>query len=254
MANIIITGANQGIGYYFTEQALKDGNRVAVLDIETDHLKDLAQVFPKQLLCCKADVCDDIQIDTAVKEIVAVFSSIDIAIHNACLCTFANENDTELNMYERVFNVNYYGGLRLAKRVLPYMQEQKRGKIIFTSSGVGVTGFIGISPYASTKGALESLAKCLNIEYASDGISFHIIHPPLTRTKSASPLPVPNEFMADPQKVGYGIAKHIFSKRFSVKEMSRAGPKKGAQNQPCQPRSFQGMSEKEEKFKQNQVQ
>ena len=56
MANIIITGANQGIGYYFTEQALKDGNRVAVLDIETDHLKDLAQVFPKQLLCCKADV------------------------------------------------------------------------------------------------------------------------------------------------------------------------------------------------------
>ena len=156
------------------------------------------------------------EIVSAVKEIVAVFSSIDIAIHNACLCTFANENDTELNMYERVFNVNYYGGLRLAKRVLPYMQEQKRGKIIFTSSGVGVTGFIGISPYASTKGALESLAKCLNIEYASDGISFHIIHPPLTRTKSASPLPVPNEFMADPQKVGYGIAKHIFSKRFII--------------------------------------
>ena len=94
------------------------------------------------------------------------------------------------------------------------MQAQKGGKIIFTSSGVGVTGFIGISPYASTKGALESLAKCLNIEYASDGISFHIIHPPLTRTKSASPLPVPKEFMADPQKVGFGIAKHIFSKRF----------------------------------------
>ena len=46
----------------------------------------------------------------------------------------------------------------------------------------------------------------------------------------------------------------LLNKRDSVKEMSRAGPKKGAQNQPCQPRSFQGMSEKEEKFKQNQVQ
>ena len=34
----------------------------------------------------------------------------------------------------------------------------------------------------------------------------------------------------------------------SVKEMIRAGPKKGAQNQPCQPRSFQGTSEKEEKI------
>lgn len=41
MANIIITGANQGIGYYFTEQALKDGNKVAVLDVETDKLEVL---------------------------------------------------------------------------------------------------------------------------------------------------------------------------------------------------------------------
>ena len=54
------------------------------------------------------------------------------------------------------------------------------------------------------------------LKNASDGISFHIIHPPLTRTKSASPLPVPKEFMADPQKVGFGIAKHIFSKRFII--------------------------------------
>ena len=45
MANIIITGANQGIGYYFTEQALKDGNKVAVLDVETDKLEALAQAF-----------------------------------------------------------------------------------------------------------------------------------------------------------------------------------------------------------------
>jgi len=216
MANIIITGANQGIGYYFTEQALKDGNKVAVLDIETDNLKGLVQAFPKQLLCYKADVCDDTQINDAVKEVAAAFHSIDIAIHNACLCTFDNEHNITLDVYEQVFNVNYYGGLRLAKSVLPYMRTQNKGKIIFTSSGVGVTGFIGISPYASTKGALESLAKCLNIEYASDGISFHIIHPPLTRTKSASPLPVPKEFMADPQKVGYGIAKHIFSKRFII--------------------------------------
>ena len=174
MANIIITGANQGIGYYFTEQALKDGNKVAVLDVETDKLEALAQAFPKQLLYYNIDVCDEIQINTAVKKIIATFHFIDIAIHNACLCTFDNECSIDLDIYKQVFNVNYYGGLRLAKSVIPYMQAQKRGKIIFTSSGVGVTGFIGISPYASTKGALESLAKCLNIEYASDGISFHI--------------------------------------------------------------------------------
>ena len=38
MSNIVITGANQGIGYYFVEQALKNGNKVAVLDIKTDKM------------------------------------------------------------------------------------------------------------------------------------------------------------------------------------------------------------------------
>lgn len=216
MANILITGANQGIGYYFTEQALKDGNSVFVLDIETDHLQNLAQRFPNRLSYYKVDVCNEKMINTAIIDIMAKVQRIDFAIHNACRCTFGREKDTDFDVYEQVFNVNYYGALRLTKCILPYMQTQKTGKIIFTSSGVGITGFIGISPYASTKGALEALAKCLNLEYASDGISFHIIHPPLTRTKSSQPLPVPEEFMADPKKVGCGLAKHMTSKRFII--------------------------------------
>lgn len=216
MANILITGANQGIGYYFIEQALKDGNNVSVLDIETYNLQKLAGTFPKHLSFYEVDVCDEVQINAAIADIIAKKQRVDIAIHNACLCTFDKEKDSDFNIYESVFNVNYYGALRLAKSILPYMQTQKVGKVIFTSSGVGVTGFIGISPYASTKGALEALAKCLNLEYASDGISFHLIHPPLTRTKSSFPLPVPKEFMADPKKVGCGLAKHISSKRFII--------------------------------------
>lgn len=216
MCNIVITGANQGIGYYFVERTLKNGHKVAVLDIDTGNLERLAQLFPNKLFYYKADVRDEVQICTVIADIVEQFQRIDIAIHNACLCTFDKETATDFNIYERVFDVNYYGALRLVKSVLPYMQAQKYGKVIFTSSGVGVTGFIGISPYASTKGALEALAKCLNLEYASVSVTFHIIHPPLTRTKSAEPLPVPKKFMADPQKVGYGLAKHISSKRFII--------------------------------------
>ena len=78
-----------------------------------------------------------------------------------------------------------------------------KGKVIFTSSGVGIMGFPDISPYASSKGAIGSLAKCLNLEYMDKGIRFQLIHPPLTRTRSAAPLPVPRDFMADPKAVGY---------------------------------------------------
>lgn len=215
MSDIIITGAGQGIGYYMAEKLLTDGNRVAVLDLYMDDLEDLKKRFEK-LIACKVDLTDDEAVRQAICEIAETFGNIDIAIHNACQCTFKSEADTAIETYRDVFEVNYYGALRLVKSVAPYMIKQNGGKIIFTSSGVGVTGFMNISPYSSTKGALESLAKCLRLEYEKYGISFQIIHPPLTNTKSSSPLPVPVEFKADPKEVGYGLAKNLNSKRFII--------------------------------------
>ena len=80
------------------------------------------------------------------------------------------------------------------------------------------TGFFVLPfwPPASSKGAIESLAKCLDIENAADGISFHLFHPPLTDTASASGLPIPKEFKADPKKVGYRLAEHFWSRRFVI--------------------------------------
>ncbi|MDO4370375.1 MAG: SDR family oxidoreductase [Clostridia bacterium] len=216
MSNIVITGANQGIGYFLAEQLLKDGNRVAVLDLETGNLEKLKREHGNNLLYYVVDVRNHNCLQNAVQAVAAEFGSIDIAVHNACKCTFDAEANTDLYTYRDVFEVNYFGALGLAKSVLPYMVEQKNGRIIFTSSGVGITGFANISPYASTKGALEALAKCLKIEYAKSNISFHIYHPPLTRTKSSEPLPVPKEFMAAPEKVGQGLAKHIHSNQFII--------------------------------------
>ena len=216
MANLIITGANEGIGYYFVKKLLELNNNVAVIDINTDNLDKLKSEYKNNLLTFKCDVQNFCGVKKAVETIASKFKTIDIAIHNACLCTFESEKNTDIETYRDVFEVNYFGALNLTKSVLPYMTKQKSGKIMFTSSGVGVTGFKNISPYASTKGALESLAKCLKLEYAKENITFHIIHPPLTRTKSSKPLPVPEEFMASPQKVGEGLAKYINSKRFIV--------------------------------------
>ena len=216
MANIIITGANEGIGYFMVEKLLSDGNKVSVLDIETANLDNLKKRFCDNFIYYKADLRNDKEVHSAVCKTATGFGSIDIAVHNAWKCTFQSEVDSDLNVYKDVFDVNYFGAIRFVKSVVPYMTAQKKGKVIFTSSGVGVTGFMNISPYSSTKGALESLAKCLRIEYAKDNITFHIMHPPLTRTNSASPLPVPDEFKALPEKVGYGLAKHINSKRYII--------------------------------------
>ena len=216
MSNIIIVGANQGIGYYLAESLLESANKVAVLDVKTENISKLQPRFEKSLLIITADAADDGSIQESVKKAHATFGSIDIAVHNACLCTFESEPDTEPDVYRKVMNINYFGALRLAKAVLPYMREAKSGRLIFTSSAVGVSGFKNISPYASSKGAIESLAKCLEIENSAYGISVHLFHPPLTNTTSASGLMIPAEFKASPQKVGRGLAKRIYSKKFVI--------------------------------------
>jgi NAD(P)-dependent dehydrogenase (short-subunit alcohol dehydrogenase family) len=215
MKNVIITGAAQGIGYFLVKQLLTDKYNVTVLDLDVGNLGALSKEWPS-LLTLVCDVRDSNRIKECVEESVLKFGSVDCAIHNACRCTFESMNNTDDATYRDVFDVNYFGALYLSQAVLPHMKQQKAGKVIFTSSGVGVMGFINISPYASSKGAIESLAKCLNIEYQNDGISFHIFHPPLTRTKSAEPLPIPKEFMVPPEKVGVGLAKHINKKSFII--------------------------------------
>lgn len=216
MAHILIVGADQGIGYYLAERLLENGNFVTVLDLQTDAVASLKEKYPKTVLPVVADARNLSSIEHGVQQAMEHFGDIDIAIHNACLCTFESEPDTGFEVYQNVMDVNYFGALRLAKTVLPYMRKAKKGRVIFTSSGVGVTGFSNISPYASSKGAIESLAKCLEIENEEYGISFHLFHPPLTNTKSASGITVPKEFKSEAKKVGYGLADRIWSKKFVI--------------------------------------
>lgn len=216
MANIVIVGGNQGIGYYMVERLLQQGHSVAVLDLDVSALKKLQATHPQNLLPVVADARDFASIQQGVDQTLQAFGNIDAAIHNACLCTFESEPDSDCSVYQKVMDVNFFGALRLAKSVLPSMRKAGKGRVIFTSSGVGVTGFANISPYASSKGAIESLVKCLEIENLRYGISFHLFHPPLTDTVSAAGLPIPKEFKANAQKVGYGLADHLWSKKFVI--------------------------------------
>lgn len=216
MNTLFITGGNDGIGYFMAREWLEKGNCVSVLDLNCDNIDKLKETFPDTLLTFTCDVRDLESVKMAANQTNTQFGSFNYAVHNACLCLFNSFADHSMEDFDKVMGVNYHGAINIAKAVLPIMEKQRKGKIFFTSSGVGVTGYINISSYACSKGAIESLAKCLKIEYADTGITFHILHPPLTNTKSSSPLPVPKEFKASPEKVGKGFIKHIDSKRFVI--------------------------------------
>jgi len=216
MKDIFITGGNEGIGYYIVIQLLNDGNRVGVLDVKVNNLEELKKKYQDNLHYYLADIRNSEAVSKAAEDFAGKAGKIDYAIHNACLCTFEPFEKLNNEDFVRVFEVNFYGGLNMIRAVTPIMEKKGGGDIYVASSGVGVTGFINISPYASSKGALEALVKCLALEYREKGINFHIIHPPLTNTKSSEPLPVPKEFKADPEKVGRGIARRLSKKSFII--------------------------------------
>jgi len=216
MKNVIITGANEGIGYHMVRQFLEDGKNVAVIDININQLEPLHAQYPGRLITARGDVCDEDFVYDTVLGAINKFGAIEYAIHNACYCPFSSFETLHNEEYYKTFAVNYYGAINLCRAVLPIMKNQKSGRVFFTSSSIGITGFSGISSYASSKGALETFAKCMGLEYQDSGISFHILHPPLTKTRSAEPLPIPEEMKVDAELVGRGLAKRIDNNKFII--------------------------------------
>lgn len=206
--NIIITGADNGIGLALTKSLLGMGDHVAALDLSLENLPRSSNLLP---FTC--DVTDPERVQDVMDEITRQWGGVDILINNACLAHFTPFDERTLDDIRREFEVNYFGYLNLIRAVLPVMKKQGRGIVHNFSSGVGFTGMPGMTGYTSTKGAVEALTRTLALEYAPMGITFNVMHPPLTRTKSAAGFGVPPEMMADPEVVGRGMAKLVGKNR-----------------------------------------
>jgi len=207
---VLITGADNGIGLAMARTLLADGYRVAALDLSTENLETLRTAYPNQLSAQVYDVSDENQVPAAVEAVIQKWGQVDIVVNNAALAIFKRFDERTLEETRREFEVNYFGYVNVIAAVLPHMKA--RGGIIHNmSSGVGITGFARLPGYTSTKGAIESLTRTLAIEFEPYKIHVNVMHPPLTNTKSASPLGVPTQALADPTIVGRNLAKKIES-------------------------------------------
>ena len=213
---VLITGANNGIGLALTKALLADGYRVAAFDLSGEKLAGLTDQYTMNLRFYICDVTDADRVQAAVASVIAEWKEIDILVNNACLAFFCPYEDKPLADTRREFEVNYFGYLHTIDAVLPHMKSKRKGIIHNFSSSVGISGFPGIYGYVSTKGAIEGLTRTLSIEFQRYGITVNLVHPPLTRTKSAAPLGIPEQFMADPNDVGRKLAKKIGSTKSIV--------------------------------------
>ena len=212
LRTVVITGANEGIGYHLLTSLVEDGYRVAGLDIDGANIEPLQNNHPDRVRFVECDVTADDDVETAIEEVVTEWGPVDILVNNAGIFNFALFEDQTLADTKREFEVNYFGYVRLVHAVLPQMRERNEGIIHNVSSGAGIVGHPGLSGYASTKGAIEALVRTLRLELQHENVTCTVMHPPLSNTRSTAELGYPESLLSDPRDVGRKLAGKIESR------------------------------------------
>lgn len=145
---ILITGANQGLGYYATQQLAATGKYhilmgsrdlqkadKAINDIVADKSYNVSKsdITPLQI-----DVTNDESIAGAANQVKQKFGSLDMLLNNAGIATAqaATSNQSLREVYHEQFDVNVYGAAAVTEAFLPLLQRGSGKRIAFTSTGL----------------------------------------------------------------------------------------------------------------------
>ena len=102
---------------------------------------------------------------------------VDLLVNNAGYANGGFVEEIPVEEYRKQFETNLFGAISITRLVLPYMRKQRIGKIINISSISGQVGFPGLSPYVSSKYALEGWSESLRLEVKPFGIDVALIEP-----------------------------------------------------------------------------
>ncbi|HHU19721.1 MAG TPA: 3-oxoacyl-ACP reductase [Bacilli bacterium] len=172
--NVLITGANSGIGYAQAKGFLKHGANVFAIDIKDDNLLNLQKNYGEFLQYQIADVADKQAVEQAVKQ----FGAIDILLNTAgILDGYAKTLDTSEALWDQIINTNLKGTYLVTNAVLPQMLALKKGCIINMTSIAGLVAGGGGAAYTASKHGIIGYTKQLDYDYIRDGIRANAIAP-----------------------------------------------------------------------------
>ena len=177
---ILITGASSGIGKDTALSLIKEGHVVYGVARRLEMMKDIVQAGGHAI---KMDILKDRNIDDVVNQIIKEQSRVDVLINNAGYGLWGAVETISIDEAKRQFDVNIFGLAYLTKKIIPFMREQKSGKIINMSSMGGKVYTPFGAWYHATKYALEGWSDCLRIELKSFGIDVILIEPGVIKTE-----------------------------------------------------------------------
>jgi len=185
----LVTGGSSGIGKAIacglTERGMhvwlvaqrKDLLDSARIEVET-HRKNQDQ----KIGTVSADVSDWDQVRMAVKQVSEKSGSPDLLVNSAGVTHPGYVEKLDLNIFNWMMEVNYFGTVYMTKEVLPAMITRGSGYIANISSGAGFLSIFGYTAYGASKFAVRGFSDALRQEMKLHGIGVSIIYPPDTDT------------------------------------------------------------------------
>jgi NAD(P)-dependent dehydrogenase (short-subunit alcohol dehydrogenase family) len=179
----LVTGGGSGIGRATCVRFAEEGARVAVADVDMDAALETVRLAAAAAgrgdaaLAVPLDVTDPGSCVSAVARIVDAWGRIDVLFNNAGIAGVGTVEETSLELWERVMAVNVRGVFLVARAVLPVMVAAHRGSIINMSSTIAEIGLARRASYAASKGAVLSLTRQMQADYAEHGIRVNALLP-----------------------------------------------------------------------------
>ena len=200
---VIITGASKGIGAATAIQFAEKGYNVV---INYNNSYESAKLLTASLknrglpvTCIKADVSNKLEVELLIKETIDRFGSIDVLVNNAGVSKIGLIDEIDDYDVERIFDVNLKGVYNCCKGAVPYMVNQKYGRIINITSMWGQVGASCEVAYSASKAGVIGLTKALAKELAPSNITVNAVSPGLIETSMNSNITIEdlNAFVED---------------------------------------------------------
>ncbi len=184
---VLVTGASRGIGRATAIAFGAEGARVVVNHPgEPDEAAEAAARIEEAggtALVIEADVADPRAVEVLARRVDEVFGPVDVLVNNAGICPHVEFFDIDVDLWDRVHNVNLRGVFLVTQAVTRRMVEAGRpGRVISVSSISALVGGLLQTHYCPTKAGVSSLMKSLAIVLAPYGITCNAVLPGVIAT------------------------------------------------------------------------
>ncbi len=176
----LIIGASRGIGRKIAELFALSGANVIIVARDEAELMELEYKINTMgfsgVLAIKADALIESEMRSVAERAAGKFGSIDFLIHTAGAGILKPFADLTLNDLNEMLDANLRTAFNAFQAVLPFMQNQKSGRVVAFPGILGKAPMMQASAYCAAKYALSGMVKCLAQEYKRFGIRFTLMH------------------------------------------------------------------------------